>query len=184
MNETFSPVPFPNSYWVIPGQLLAGEYPGDANVPAAKARLAALLAAGIRTVLDLTEEGEINEDAQPVPPYWHLLRDLAAEQRLEVTYLRVPVPDRGIPSVWTMRRILDVIERSLEDENPAYVHCWAGRGRTGAVIGCHLKRKGTANDRDILLQLAALRRFMPSGQETSPHTPEQIRMVRNWKAGA
>jgi protein-tyrosine phosphatase len=182
MNET--PVPFPNSYWVLPNQFLAGEYPGDASNTAAIARLSALLSAGVRTVLDLTEEGEINEDAKPVPTYWHLLRDLAAEQRLEVTYLRIPIPDRGIPSVWTMRRILDVIDRSLEDENPVYVHCWAGRGRTGAVVGCHLQRSGNATERDVLLKLAALRHRMPIGHETSPHTPEQIRMVRNWKSRA
>jgi len=184
MLETQLPVPFANSYWVLPGLLLAGEYPGDASEPAARARLSALLASGIRTVIDLTEEGEINEDAKPVPAYWHLLRDLAAEQRLEITYLRTPIPDRGIPSVWTMRRILDVVDRSLEDENPVYVHCWAGRGRTGAVIGCHLQRKGAATDKDVLLQLTALRRHMPIGHESSPHTPEQVRMVKSWKTGA
>lgn len=67
MNETNQEVPFPNSYWVLPGHLLAGEYPGDGNRDAAKNNLAALLRAGIRTFVDLTDEDEINEDAKPVP---------------------------------------------------------------------------------------------------------------------
>ena len=78
-------VPFPNSYWVVPGQLLAGEYPGGANCDAANKNLAALLDAGIRTVIDLTDEDEINEDAKPVPSYRSLLRELTEDN--EVAHL-------------------------------------------------------------------------------------------------
>jgi protein tyrosine/serine phosphatase len=184
MTETKLAAPFPNSYWVSPHQLLAGEYPGDADENAATKRLAALLDAGIRTFIDLTDEDEINEDAKPVPRYRSLLRNVTDERRMEVTYMRVPIPDRGIPSVWTMRCILDVIDRSVADENPAFVHCWAGRGRTGAVVGCYLKRHGLANDQDVTERITELRRLMPSGSDSSPHTTEQIRMVKNWKKGA
>jgi protein-tyrosine phosphatase len=92
----------------------------------------------------------------------------------------MPVPDQSVPSVWTLRRILDLVEGSLADENSVFVHCWAGRG---TVVGCYLKRKGIPFDQDVIAVIAELRRFMPSGRETSPHTPEQIRMVRNWKKG-
>jgi protein tyrosine/serine phosphatase len=173
--------PFPNSYWVSPNQLLAGEYPGDSEKEAATKRLCALLDAGIRTFIDLTDEDEINEDAKPVPPYRCLLRDVADERRIEVTYMRVPIPDRGIPSVWTLRCILDVIDRSVLDENAVFVHCWAGRGRTGTVVGCYLKRHGLANDKDVVEKIMELRKLMPSGRNSSPHTTEQIRMVQNWK---
>jgi hypothetical protein len=184
MAETKLSAPFPNSYWVSPGQLLAGEYPGDADENAATKRLAALLDGGIRTFIDLTDEDEINEDAKPVPPYYRVLCSVTEERRTEVTYLRVPIPDRGVPSVWTMRCILDVIDRSVTDENPVFVHCWAGRGRTGTVVGCYLKRHGLANDKDVVERIAELRRLMPSGSDSSPHTPEQVRMVKNWKKGA
>ena len=33
-------------------------------------------------------------------------------------------------------------------------------------------------------ELAELRRWMPSGQEASPHTPQQVRMIKTWKKGA
>ena len=183
MTETNPTVPFPNSYWVVANQLLAGEYPGDVLEERANRRLTALLNTGIRAFLDLTDEDEINEDAKPVPAYRSLLRSLAEERRIELTYMRVPIVDRGVPSVWTMRCILDVIDRSARDENPAFVHCWAGRGRTGTVVGCYLRRHGLATEKNVIERLAELRRSMPTGRESSPHTPEQIRMVKNWKEG-
>jgi hypothetical protein len=142
-----------------------------------------LLEAGIRTLVDLTDEDEINEDAKPVPGYRVLLRSLAEEQRLEITYARIPVVDRGVPSVWTMRCVLNLIDCSVADENPVFVHCWAGRGRTGAVVGCHLMRHELATIETVVPRIAELRQNMPSGRDSSPHTPEQVRMVRNWKKG-
>ncbi len=50
--------PIPDSYWLIAGMLLAGEYPGTylaANTPE---KLAKFLDAGIRTFIDLIEASE------------------------------------------------------------------------------------------------------------------------------
>jgi Dual specificity phosphatase, catalytic domain len=184
MNNPAALVPFPNSYWILPNLLLAGEYPADTDQEAAIKRLSALLSAGIRTFVDLTDEEEINEDAKPVPAYRGILRSLAEDERIDITYARIPIVDRGVPSVWTMRCVLDLIDRSLADENPAFVHCWAGRGRTGTVIGCYLMRHELATTADVISKIAELRRHMPSSHDSSPHTPEQIRMVRNWKKGS
>src|SRR5262245_49952915 len=49
-------VPYPNTYWVRPGQFLAGEHPGDLSEDIVMARLSGLLEAGIRTFINLTEE--------------------------------------------------------------------------------------------------------------------------------
>jgi protein-tyrosine phosphatase len=62
-------------------------------------------------------------------------------------------------------------------------NCWAGRGRTGTVVGCYLKRHGMAEDADVIQKLAVLRRGALNGKETSPQTKEQIRMVTSWKKG-
>ena len=146
-------------------------------------KLRALLAGGIRTFVDLTDEGEVNEDGKVIPTYRSILRQVAEEESVETTYANIPIADCGVPSPWTLRCILDVIDRSIADENPVYVHCWAGRGRTGTVIGCYLKRHGLAHDTDVIQKLASLRRDVPNGKETSPHTKEQIGMVTNWKKG-
>jgi protein tyrosine/serine phosphatase len=178
-----NPTPFPGSYWVLPDQLLAGEYPGEVDPEMTRRRLQALIARGIRTFIDLTDDEEVNEDAKIIPAYRSVLRQVSEEESVQTTYANIPVEDRGVPSPWTLRCILDVIDRSVADENPVYVHCWAGRGRTGTVVGCYLKRHGMAGDTDVIQKLAALRQGTPNGRETSPHTKEQVRMVTNWKKG-
>ena len=170
------PVPYPSTYWVVPARFLAGDHPGDTDWQVLTPRLSALLGAGIRTFLDLTEEHEMNS-------YQRALRGMAEDRHIEITYVRIPIPDQSVPSVWTQRRILDVIDRSVADENPVFVHCFAGLGRTGTVAGCYLKRHGLATDEDVLHKIAELRRLTPAGREPSPQTLEQIRMVRHWKQG-
>jgi protein tyrosine/serine phosphatase len=172
------------TYWAVPAQLLAGEYPGEVDPEMTRRRLRALLDGGIRTFVDLTDEDEISEDAKVIPVYRSILRQLSEAESIQTTYANIPIEDRGVPSPWTLRCILDVIDRSLSDENPVYVHCWAGRGRTGTVVGCYLKRHGLAEEVDVIQKLAHLRRNAPNGKETSPHTNEQVRMVKNWRKGA
>ena len=50
--------PIPDAYWVVPGQLLAGEYPGAKDAAAARRKLRLFLVAEFTFFLDLTEEGE------------------------------------------------------------------------------------------------------------------------------
>ena len=182
MSEPFS-TPFIGSYWVVPGQFLAGEYPGEVHPDLTRKRLKALLAGGVRTFVDLTDEGEISEDAKAIPEYRSILREISEQENTLTTYANLPIEDRGVPSPWTLRCILDVIDRSIADENPVYVHCWAGRGRTGTVVGCYLKRHGLAEEADVIAKLAHLRRELPTAKDTSPHTKEQVRMVKNWNKG-
>jgi protein-tyrosine phosphatase len=170
--------PIPESYWVLPERFLAGEYPGESEREMTRRRLRALIAGGIRTFIDLTEEHEA------IPPYRGVLREVSEEESVETTYSNVPIEDRGVPSPSTLQCILDAIDRAIVDENPVYVHCWAGLGRTGTVVGCYLKRHGMAEDGDVIEKLAALRQGTPSGGVTSPDTKEQIRLVMSWKKGA
>src|SRR6185295_13378122 len=133
-------VPLRNSYWVIPAQFLAGEHPHDFSGNATQQRASALLHAGLRTFIDLTEEDEMVSEDDTGGAYRHHLQKLARQRHIEVNCVRFPIPDRSVPSVWTMRSILEVIDLSLRDKNPVLVHCWAGIGRTGTVVGCYLKR--------------------------------------------
>ena len=76
--------PLLNTYWVIPGRLLAGEYPGDPDDSQARQRLERLSGAGIDSFIDLTEEGEL-------PPYRLLLPK-------HTQYLRSPIVDTRVPN--------------------------------------------------------------------------------------
>jgi hypothetical protein len=52
--------PDPNTYWVVAGKLLAGEYPGARDPEEARRRLRRFLAAGVRHFIDLTEVDELS----------------------------------------------------------------------------------------------------------------------------
>jgi len=171
-------VPFANTYWVVPHQFLAGEHPVEVSDNATVARLTALLDAGVRTFVNLTEEREKLEN------YSQLVRTLAADQEIDIEVLQIPIPDRNIPTAETLRSILDAIDASIAKGNPVFVHCFAGIGRTGTIVGCHLRRHGRATDQDVIAKIAELRSLMPGGREVSPHTPEQVQLVQNWKTGS
>jgi len=171
-------VPFPSTYWVVPDQLLAGEHPVEISEDLTLARLSALLDAGIRTFVNLTEERE------KMQSYSHLVRTLVADQHKDIKVLRMPIPDRNIPTVENLRAILNVIDDSVANGNPVFVHCFAGIGRTGTIVGCYLRRHGRATDQNVIAKISELRRQMPGGAEASPHTPEQVELVKSWKEGS
>ncbi len=127
--------PLVQSYWVVPGRFLAGEYPAHMELPHAAARLQALLALGLDTFYDLTERRELT-------PYLPLLQELGRKQSLEVKYQRFAIADRGVPDAAVMRSLLDGIDAALAAGNRLYLHCWGGIGRTGMAVGCYLVRHG------------------------------------------
>jgi len=171
-----APVPIPNSYWVRPGQLLAGEYPGSISRAEAMERVQKLLNAGVTSFVDLTEDGEL-------PAYDNLLRELTEQH---VRYRRFGILDHSVPdSPAHMIKILDFIDAELAAGQCVYVHCHAGIGRTGTTVGCHLIRGGLASD-------AALDRLQALWQQcgrsrrwpTIPETDEQVEFVRLWREAA
>lgn len=165
-------VPLPNCYWVRPGQLLAGEYPGSMSRAEATERVQKLLHAGINSFIDLTEEGEL-------PAYDALLAELSEQH---IRYRRLPILDHGLPdSPAHMALILDLIDSELAAGRRVYVHCRAGIGRTGTTIGCHLIRSGLGSEeaidrlQDLWQQCGRARRW-----PTIPETDEQLEFVRLW----
>jgi hypothetical protein len=111
--------PIPNSYWVIPGQLLAGEHPSGAlegapGVPAGS-RLQQMLLAGIDCFIDLTEEGELPDYRGQLPE--------------NVDYLRFGIADMSVPlNVSQTKALVAAIRAALARERRVYVH-WQEGGR-------------------------------------------------------
>jgi protein-tyrosine phosphatase/ADP-ribosylglycohydrolase len=173
MTRDLFSTPIPNSYWVQPGRLLAGEYPGSMSRADAMERVQRLLGAGITSFIDLTEEGEL-------PEYNTLLPELT-ERR--VHYRRLAILDHSLPdSSAHMARILDLIDSELAAGQCIYLHCRAGIGRTGTAVGCHLVRSGLSNDEaydqlQVLWKQCARSRRWPSIPETS----EQVDFVLRWR---
>ncbi|HXK62376.1 MAG TPA: hypothetical protein PLP42_21015, partial [Acidobacteriota bacterium] len=176
-------VPFSRSYWVVPGRLLAGCYPGDKDPETARQKLEALLESGIRRIVNVMQPGEISHGGAPFVPYEGLLQELAATRGLSIDVRHIPVADASTPSVQTMRDILDAIDEFLSQGLSTYVHCWGGRGRTGTVVGCYLARHGLAVGQDVLAHVAFLRSNTPDADLPSPETRGQRQLVVSWKPG-
>lgn len=160
----------PDCYWVLPGKFLAGEYPGHPDDAEARRKLQALVDAGIRVFVDLTEEGELR-------PYEQVLEALSEPaQRLE--HHRLPIRDVSVPTKARMLQIQSVIRDALGSGRPVYVHCWGGTGRTGTVVGCWLMEQGHA---EPLLRLQELRSTCAKSRRPSPDTLQQERFVERWR---
>lgn len=175
--------PMPNSYWVKPGRLAAGEYPGSRETSDAEKKLRDLLKAGINHFVDLTEAGE-RTDRGKLVPYKRIADEEASKLGLSVQWERRPIADVSIPkNPEYMAEILNVIDSALGSGKTVYVHCWGGVGRTGTVIGCWLVRHGRTGDK-ALAQIAEWWQGMEKDKivrhPRSPETEEQREYVRQW----
>jgi hypothetical protein len=168
---TAAPHPIPDSYWVRPGQFLAGEYPGAQDSGAARRKLRRLGWSGVDLFLDLTERAE--KDLVPYAPWL----PEGGQHR------RVPIADATAPDAGTMEAILDTIDGAIAGGRTVYLHCFGGIGRTGTVVGCWMVRHGATPD-EALRRIAALRQGTPDAWRRSPETPDQEEMVRSWSAVA
>jgi ADP-ribosylglycohydrolase len=160
--------PLPNTYWVVPGQVLAGEYPAAPDRAESRMRLARLIDAGVGCFLDLTQPDELPSYHADLPP--------------AIEYLRKPIGDHGIPEVaQQMVEILACLRQALSARRLVYVHCRAGIGRTGTVVGCLLVERGLPGK----AALAELNRLWQGSARSAqwpvvPETDEQSEYVRSW----
>ena len=160
--------PLPNSYWVIPGRLLAGEYPIGSDYSDARARLARFREAGINHFIDLTEKGEL-------PAYRHLLP-------VYTRYQNSPIADSRVPeSATQVQGLLSDIRAAVQAKHCIYVHCRQGIGRTGLVMGCYLADaagdgKSALKELNQLWQQSERAKSWP----TIPQTAEQADYILRW----
>jgi ADP-ribosyl-[dinitrogen reductase] hydrolase len=166
------PQPAPEgSYWVLPGKLLAGAYPGRPRGSGAPVTLPALNGRGIDAFLDLSDEGE----NVGVPGY-------SAALGAGVEHRRAPMADMSADPE-AVKKALGELDALLEAGRNVYVHCVGGEGRTGAVIGAYLAEKGLAAPGEALGLLSSIRAREGLSPESSPQTEEQRRLVAGARPG-
>lgn len=147
---------------IEPGRLIAGRHPCALGRDGAAHEVRDLLNEGVTLFLDLTHRGELE-------PYAALVTEPAR-------YLNRPIVDFSIPTQDALVAVLDEIDAELEAGGVVYVHCWAGCGRTGVVVGSWLVRHGVDPGE-------ALRRVAEARGLGCPQTLEQRIFVLDWERG-
>jgi protein tyrosine phosphatase (PTP) superfamily phosphohydrolase (DUF442 family) len=173
--ETELARPIPESYWVISGKLLAGEYPCEPFLSGTKSlKLNALLNAGFDTFINLTGEKE-------GPDYTRLFQAQTGVNDNGRECLHFPISDYGLPTNELMTKILDAIDNALIRGRKVYLHCYGGIGRTGVTVGCFLVRFGQTGPQ-ALNELARFWQSVPKSARhmQSPETEQQREFVLHW----
>ncbi len=170
------PRPVPESYWVVPGRLLAGEYPGSYSRADALDRLRRFISAELTCFIDLTEPEEL--------PAYDALLPLQGARGRRIQYFREPIPDHGVPTRReAMARVVELIDDALESGHNVYLHCRAGIGRSATVAACWLIHHGRSPDQ-ALAELQLLWRQSRRAQDwpSIPETEQQTDFVRHWRS--
>lgn len=160
--------PIQNCYWVVKDNLLAGEHPNNKSQRPSSEKLKSLLDFGVEAFIDLTEENE------NIYSYSSFIN--------KVHYHRFPIKDVSIPkSPDITRAILDSIDFYLSKEKLVYIHCKAGVGRTGVIIGCWLIRHGRDGESALNYLRELWKKCPKSSYRKSPETIQQEEYIINWK---
>jgi len=161
---------FIHGWWIEPGVVLAGEYPGHPDPDRARAKVNLLVDHGIRTFIDLTT---LQDSLEPYAPN---VEQVAAQRGLDVRRVAHPIPDMGVIDVDDYDPILATIA-DARDRGGVYVHCWGGIGRTSTVVGCLLVAGGLDADA-ALADIDRRRSITRKAHRPAPQTPEQIDVIR------
>src|SRR5262245_30327019 len=134
-------MPPPNGFtWIKRPLLAALARPTDA------ADFVWLRRHGIQVLVSLTDE----------PPRRDWINDAG------LMSVHEPIDDFTAPTQEQLDRCLSVIERALSQEMGVAVHCTAGRGRTGTILGAWFVTQGLSAEQAI----AKIRTLRPGSIET------------------
>jgi protein-tyrosine phosphatase len=147
---------------IDPGRLIAGRHPCALGAESASLEVQGLVDADVTLFLDLTQGGELESYAELVVP--------------PARYVNRPIRDFSVPTRESLVAMLDEIDAELVAGGVVYVHCWAGCGRTGVVVGSWLVRHGVDPEE-------ALRHIAEARGLGCPQTLEQRAFVLEWERG-
>jgi protein-tyrosine phosphatase len=160
-----------HAWWVEPGRLLAGEYPGARTREEAAQKLQLLIDAGVDSIVDLTTPEDLLE------PYQEALHKACERAGSDIRHFANPIPDMDVIDQAGYDRILSCIRGEIDCGRVVYLHCWGGKGRTSTVVGCLLIDGGLDYDAAIA-RIAELRAGTRKADEVCPEAPSQHRVLR------
>ncbi len=172
--------PLPRTWWIEPGAILGGPFPGNADGTVNTVKLQKLFGYGIRVFVNLQEPHEKGLHGMPFPDYEPELHRLAAAEGQAIQIRRFPIVDTDIPTIEQMRAIQAYLRNQLAMDKKVFVHCWGGNGRTGIVAACWMAAAGLSLDDilDTIKQRRAWDSYL--ALKSSPENGRQTAFVQTW----
>ena len=161
-----------HAWWVEPGRLLAGEYPGARTPEKAAEKLRLLVEAGVDSIVDLTTPWD------GLASYREALEAVAEKAGRQVRHFAHPIPDMSVIDHDGYDEILARIRDEINSGRVVYVHCWGGKGRTSTVVGCLLIDNGLDYEAAIA-RIAELRAGTRKAGDACPESPTQHRLLKD-----
>lgn len=160
-----------HAWWVEPGRLLAGEYPGATTSERAREKVGLLIDAGVDSIVDLTTPDD------HLASYRDAMELVATQAGRQKRHFAHPIPDMGVIDHDGYDGILSRIRDETNSGRVVYLHCWGGKGRTCTVVGCLLIDDGLDYEAAIA-RIAQLRADTRKAIDECPESPSQHRLLR------
>ena len=137
-----------NFSWVINNQL------AGSGLPLSFDQFLWLVNHGIGTIVTVREI--------PLPLQWLSVdetkhSDSQGKTIKKINYLHLKVEDYHSPSIEEIESTVKFIENEMEAKRAVLVHCAAGKGRTGTILGAYLLKNENLSAEDAITRIRNLR---------------------------
>ncbi|EFA77283.1 hypothetical protein PPL_12494 [Heterostelium album PN500] len=175
-NDMKGPNDFSN--WVVKEYIMTGEYPGNTSDEQHFKILQSLVDSGLTLFVCLQLESELKH----FRPYQEDLKQIAAKKNIELEFLHFPIEDGGVAE--NLDELSDFIDLLIEKlkSHRIYLHCWAGRGRTGIIAACLLGRLYQVSGLEACRRIQACyeQRVVGFGESPEYH-PQKMQVIKYLK---
>ena len=132
-----------NFSWVINNEL------AGSGLPLSFEQYEWLVNHGIVTIVTVREV--------PLPSNWLSLDLNDANQSNKINYLHLQVEDYHSPSVQEIDATVKFMENEIKQKRPVLVHCAAGKGRTGTILGAYLLKNQNIGAKEAIMRIRNMR---------------------------